>query len=59
MDEIVIKNEPDGKSAPLAPATLPTPNISNIKNKQRRNEAFRKLKKENQKVDIYIYIYLY
>ena len=34
----------------LAEVKLPQPNISRIKNKQRRSEAFRKLKKEKIKV---------
>jgi hypothetical protein len=31
--------------------TIPKPNISNIRNKILRNEAYKKLKKEKKKVD--------
>ena len=51
MDVVIIKTENDDSNITLAPSTIPTPNISNIKNKQRRTEAFRKLKKEKQKVN--------
>ena len=34
----------------LAPVELPKPNISSIKNKQRRTELYRKMKKEQRKV---------
>ena len=40
----------------LAEVRLPPPNISQIKNKQRRTEMYKKLKRENDKVSCGTYI---
>ena len=52
MDNVIVKQEPDAIITELAPNVMPVNNISNIKNKQRRTEAFRKLLKEKQRVII-------
>ena len=41
---------PEEAEMQLAPVEMPKPNISSIKNKQRRTEAYRQMKREQQKV---------
>ena len=53
-----MENVAKGKLSTEAQVEIPEHNISSIKNKQRRNEAYMKLKREKAKVKFEFFVHI-